>query len=103
MEGEQLEDQRNGEESSCNFRDEMDQRVHSLMFVMMMMKFMRQLLKNILLQNIFAVFDVEYTHTKYNTKFGLNCTHCFLFLVTCKQDLLPVFQVIMARPKHKMF
>jgi len=33
-EGEQLEDRRNGE-SSCNFGDETDQRVQSLMFMMM--------------------------------------------------------------------
>ena len=47
-EGEQLEDQRNGD-SSCYFGDETDQRVQSLRFVMMMMmmKFMLQLLKNI--------------------------------------------------------
>jgi len=42
-------------------------------------------------------------YTVSDTKFGRNCTHCFLFLVTCKQNLLPVGQVLMARPKHKMF
>ena len=36
-EGEQLEDQRNAGESSCNFGDGTDQRVQSLMFIMMMM------------------------------------------------------------------
>jgi len=36
-EGEQLEDQRNVGESSCNFGDGMDQRVQSLMFMIMMM------------------------------------------------------------------
>jgi hypothetical protein len=35
-EGEQLEDQRNVGESSCNYGDGMDQRVQSLMFMMMM-------------------------------------------------------------------
>ena len=34
-EGEQLEDRRNVGESSCNFGDEADQRVQSLMFMMM--------------------------------------------------------------------
>ena len=37
-EGEQLEDQRSVEESCCNFGDGTDQRVQSLMFMMMMMK-----------------------------------------------------------------
>jgi len=36
QEGEQLEDQRNDGESSCNCGDGMDQRVQSLMFMMMM-------------------------------------------------------------------
>ena len=35
-EGEQLEDRRNVGESSCNFGDGTDQKVQSLMFVMMM-------------------------------------------------------------------
>ena len=35
-EGEQLQDQRNVEESSCNSGDRIDQRVQSLMFMMMM-------------------------------------------------------------------
>ena len=34
-EGEQLEDRRNDGESSCNFGDGTDQRVQSLMFMMM--------------------------------------------------------------------
>ena len=36
-EGEQLEDRRNVGESSCNFGDGTDQRVQSLMFMMMVM------------------------------------------------------------------
>jgi hypothetical protein len=36
-EGEQLEDRRNVGESSCNFGDGTDERVHSLTFMMMMM------------------------------------------------------------------
>jgi len=36
-EGEQLEDRRNVGESSCNFGDGTDERVQSLMFMMMMM------------------------------------------------------------------
>ena len=36
-EGEQLEDWRNVREGSCTFGDGMDQRVQSLMFMMMMM------------------------------------------------------------------
>jgi hypothetical protein len=35
-EGQQLENRRNFGESSCNFRDGTDQKVQSLMFVMMM-------------------------------------------------------------------
>jgi len=37
-EGEQLEDRRNVGENSCNFGDGTDQRVQSLMFMMMMIK-----------------------------------------------------------------
>jgi len=37
-EREQLEDRRNVGESSCNFGDETDQRVQSLMFMMVMVK-----------------------------------------------------------------
>jgi hypothetical protein len=39
-EGEQLEDRRNVGESSCNSGDGTDQRVHSLMFMMMKMMMM---------------------------------------------------------------
>ena len=38
MKGEQLEDLRNVGESSCNFGDGTEQRVQTLMFMMMMMK-----------------------------------------------------------------
>ena len=50
-EGEQLEDQRNGGESSCNSGDGTDQRVQSLMFMMMMMKSIYYMNVNIFYKN----------------------------------------------------
>lgn len=65
-------------------------------------KFMFQFLKNIHYRKSFTVFDVEYTQYLI-LNLGLTVHIVFCFWLTCKQNLLPVGQVIIARSRHKMF
>lgn len=60
-------------------------------------KFVFKLLRIFITENLYYIWGKIYTVS--NTKFALDCTR-FIFLVTCKQNLLPAGQGLMARPKQ---
>jgi len=74
-EGEQLEDQRNVGESSCNSGDGTDKRVQSLMYMMMMIK-LTEFFNAMFVQGKVRIINQKFIIPKTNTNFIPPIAYC---------------------------